>query len=636
MKPGTKRQAKPKLKVLGLVFCCLVMQLLTVVEVRGEARASMKESVLSLMEKEAYFYFFLEDYLNAATHFKLLEEAAMSAGETEVSKMSRYLLGSLYLSWGMHHSAFRIFNALLDGLPEGEQRYEVFLAIERMQYRRAQYRSVLKTYQRLEMAPPLTGLDEGAYLAGMSHHAIGEMGAGNAELARILPESRFYPFAQMALGKSYFSLGETPKSLHLLEQLSFLNTRQNPLLNALKEKARLTQGHILIEAKRYGRAYSVLSKIPEQSSFYPDAMFGMAWAKFKETDYLAAILVFEDLIEFAPQHLYALEALTALGHVYNRLEAYGKAIDQYSHSVTVYAAAEKALRDFQLEIKDVGRLSKKIDGGKIKKQGLLAELIVEDDGVRYWVSEYQALHQLATLLEEKKQDLDVFEVMADHREKVFRESEEKIALFYSPDFSVEKKNKVAELKNRLNQAIREEHHALLWTPEEANILRQLADAQNKSVAIERKIQKLLEKGLNHPDLLDLRKKWEQTKRWLKIARGEQFWNLSIAVPGRVDDLKREAGRLQKAYNQLEANQAQLQAAVPVLKLKIGGFHNRIQAARKQLEEKHRKVLRMQQAILPALQGKLLEASERRLKRLMAWTSAAELSRLQILDVQGLN
>ncbi|MFQ5588653.1 MAG: tol-pal system YbgF family protein, partial [Nitrospiria bacterium] len=224
MKPGINREAAVFKVRLAVMLLCVLAWTGAPLPVFANGAARDPRLALSVMEKEAYFYFFLEDYLNTAMHLKLLENAATVKKDEGMLHQSRYLSGGLYLSWGMHTPAARIFNDLLTAFPAGKKRNEVFLAIGRMRYERALYLPALETFRRFEPNDIFPGSDEAVYLAGMSHHALGAMKEGNAALSRIRPESRFYPYARLALAKSYFVLEEVEASLNLLEELSQYET----------------------------------------------------------------------------------------------------------------------------------------------------------------------------------------------------------------------------------------------------------------------------------------------------------------------------------------------------------------------------------------------------------------------------
>jgi len=63
---------------------------------------------MEALQREAYYHFFLGDYLTAATRLKIAEE---TPGNSERAlNDTRLLLGGLYISWGMYRPATELFD----------------------------------------------------------------------------------------------------------------------------------------------------------------------------------------------------------------------------------------------------------------------------------------------------------------------------------------------------------------------------------------------------------------------------------------------------------------------------------------------------------------------------------------------
>ncbi|MFQ5588566.1 MAG: hypothetical protein ACE5F7_06980, partial [Nitrospiria bacterium] len=329
----------------------------------------------------------------------------------------------------------------------------------------------------------------------------------------------------------------------------------------------------------------------------------------------------------------ALESMTALGHAYHRLEADQHAVKRYEEAIAVYTAAEEHLHAFQSEIQNLPQLAVMV--ADEERQGLFLELTVEDEAVRYWRAQYRELLELSALLDQKRRDMAVFEVMIDHRETVFQTFQSTLNASPSAEAVSEMAQKIRVLKARLNRSIDEERLSALGTPRDETALRRLAAARKTSAAIGAEIQKLIGAG-GDTQIADLKSDWRTTDRWLQIAEGDMVWRLSTSLPGRVDDLRRTMRSVTAAFTKLEARQAQWLEAGPALKTELAALRHRIENARRQVDEKIAETDRVRQAILPVLQKKLLAAADQRLERLAGWRSTAELARLQILDARSVN
>ncbi|GEM_PF-2361722 len=638
MRPGTKQRYFAL--ILALFFSLLSQaraqeEVLLPEAAEDETAAVLQDTQLKI----AYFHFFIEDYLGAATHLRLLEDTVKVPHNAEMLNKSRLLLGSLYLAWAMDRPATRVFNELVDVFPPGQARNDLLLIVARMQYERGLYETALETFRLLDAAQDFPQMDEAVYLAGMSRYALGNIKEAVVQFKRIAPESLYFPYAQLSLAQSYFLLEDMPKTLDHFGAVSRYDSGENALLKSFQEKSRLIWGQFLIEAGRYAQARSVLLQIPQESRFFPDALFARAWAEFKEKHYFKAILIFEDLITFYPEHPYALEALTAVGHAYNRLKVYQTALDRYAEAIDLYAEEEKRLREFESALSDPEQLKALLESyhDDTTQAGLLTALLKEDDAVRYWVEQYAELSKLSFFLDQKLRDMAVFEVMVDHREAVFRDFEPKVDRSLALDPVAVLRKKSDALNARIQRAISEEALSALASPEEAAVLGTLSGSRARRAAITLEMQGLEGEQADmaqRAEIAALKQDWEKVTRWFRIVEGELHWKIRTELPGRADDRQEDLRRANADLSRMAAAHAQLVLSVPTLSREIDGFRARIAAAQAQLAEKREKTRRLQVATLPALKAKLLTASERRLKRLMDFAATAELSRIQIFDIKA--
>jgi len=105
------------------------------------------------------------------------------------------------------------------------------------------------------------------------------------------------------------------------------------------------------------------------------------------------------------------------------------------------------------------------------------------------------------------------------------------------------------------------------------------------------------------------------------------------MAARADDRQGALRRANADLSQMAESHAALVLSVPSLSQEIAGFRKRISDAQVALTEKKEKTRILQAATLPALKAKLLAAADRRLKKLMNFAATAELSQIQILDLQ---
>jgi tetratricopeptide (TPR) repeat protein len=580
------------------------------------------------LKREAYYHFFLDDYLTSATRLKLLEESIHPDAGT--INHTRLLRGSLYVAWGMHRPATVIFDELAASFPAGQDRNQVLLLIERLQYSRALYQAAVSTYTRL--SPGFTSMDHAAYLAGMSHYALGNFEQALDTVAAIPDSSDYRPFARLASAKSHAQLANIDEASQLLQQLGSLEPGDDKVLQALAEKSRVTLGFLLMEIGRYDEAPPVFAAVPGTSPFYPDALFGIGWARLYQQQYAESLAAFLTLLNAAPNHPYALEALTTVGHCYERMGARGEAFQSYGKALDTYRREQGSLDAMRKLIRNRERLGALLTDMTAVLESPIGPL-VDDDGLRFWIKQYGELGAIERYLARKLDDSDVFQVMVDHREAVFRDRFPMVRSFLVQNPILPLRERENHLGAELNRAIQQETARAWAMGTERSGLDALEDARRKSETVGATLGQVR----RHPrsdlaPLEDLTVQWHTADRWLAVLHGEQLWNILTDVPGRRDDLERGLRQVRTALEQVDRDQRALVDSIEGLDEKIAKFRERIHDIRQDLVTYRGKLVTLRAELLPPLQALLLQAVNERSGQMEAMAAVAQLSQVHIMDV----
>ncbi len=584
------------------------------------------------LKKEAYYHFFLEDYLTSATRLKLLE--ASIGTDADMLNHVRLLRGSLYLTWGMHRPATEIFDHLVSAFPPGQDRNQVLLLIERLQYSRALYQAAVETYGRLTPDRAFTSRDQAAYVAGMSYYALGNFDQALRVMTTIPRSSGYMPFAKLASAKSYTQLANVDEATRLLREVGTMDAREDEVLRALADKSRLTLGLLLTETGRYDEALPVLASVPPTSPFYPEAVFGTGWAQLYREQYWTSLAAFQALIHTAPNHPYALEALTTIGRCYDRLGARGEALQAYGKALDAYRREQQSMDGMKSLIRDRDRLS-------VLLQDLTAVLdsplgvLLDDDGLRFWVKQYGELASLDRYLTRKLDDMAVFEVMVDHREAVFHDRLPIIKQLIAQSPVTPLREQERRVEANLDQAVQHETAQAWALGNEATVLNELTQARRKSRDIGAAIEQVdgrIASVREHRD--ELKDQWKTADRLLDLLYGERLWTIITDVPGRRDDLRRAMSQIQTGLEHADDNQRGLIESIGGMEGEISRFRQRIHDIRRDLAAHHARLVDLRTQLLSPLQALLLNAVDRRSGQMEEMAAAARLSQVHIMDVMS--
>lgn len=228
---------------------------------------------------------------------------------------------------------------------------EGWFQLERLYYRKGDYRQSLGAFLKIPMSNTLPFREEATYLAGNSYLYLKDYLKAIDLFSKIGEGSDYYPFAVYSSGLAYLNLGDAWSSTQLqFQKLIALNSGKDPILRELINKTRLTLGFIFMDQKRYPEALSVFEAIPPQSRYRIQARFGVGKAYMGMEDCVKAIVVFNDLIDQAPDQSYAREAYLQIGTCYSKLSAYHRAVDSYQDALKAFSERSESLKKLTQQI----------------------------------------------------------------------------------------------------------------------------------------------------------------------------------------------------------------------------------------------------------------------------------------------
>lgn len=630
MKPGNNSTQRKLCRLIALFLLCGSVCSIGefAAPVRAEGPPVDPDQRAAALEKEAYYHFFLGDYLTAATRLKLIEETS-APGDHRMSE-ARLLLGGLYIAWGMYGPATALFDRWVEQFPQGSSRNEILFLIERLQYQRGLYHAALDTFGLLTPEDTFASMEQAGYLAGMSHYILGSYPDAVRLLKAIPPSSVYFPYARMTMAQSHARLDDFEDSVSLLRRLGEADPAGGPAVKLLSEKSRLTLGFLLFELGRLQDARPVFASIPATSPFYPDSLFGEGWAAFNAGRYPEALPLFQKLNQSFPDHRYALEGLLTIGASYQKLGAFAKADQSYGEALEIYNRKEKAIGELRSLIRDRDRLADWLIRSGNDPDDRSGPLL-DDDRLRFRIGQYREISSLLAYLDRKLDDMGIFQIMVDHRAEVFRGHLPTLRRFQNENQVEALREKGRLLLARIEEAVRTERVESLATRREREELDQLTVARSRAGALRISIERLRNPS---PDVIELRKQLDLSVRRLDLFRGELLWKVITEAPGRIDDLQRDYENLSKALETLEAGQNRLTASVPLLEDRIDRFRQRIQRAHQTLRQERDKASDLRERLLPPLQALLLQTLDKKRAQIDRWAATARLSQIQVHDQKG--
>jgi len=214
---------------------------------------------------------------------------------------------------------------------------EAWFRLEKLYYRKGDYQQALGAFFKIPEKSNLPFQPEAAYLAGNSYLYLKDYLKATERLAKVDRGDDFYPFALYSSGLADLNRKGAESSAQLkFKKLISLRPGEDPVLRELINRARVTLGFFLIDQKQFEEAVMLFESVPPQSRYRTQAQSGIGKAYMAMEKCATAIVIFNDLIEQAPNQPDALEARLHIGNCFSKLSAYRKAVEKYQNALRIY------------------------------------------------------------------------------------------------------------------------------------------------------------------------------------------------------------------------------------------------------------------------------------------------------------
>ena len=595
-------------------------------EIQGTDSLKLHEN----LKREAYYAFYLSDFLESATRLKMMETGDLAQRDPMIRNDVRVLLGSIYFAWGMDQTARQLFDVLVDTFPEGYDRNRILYQIARFEYAHQLYRHTTDTYQLLSDAVQFEKKDHIDYMAGMSYSALG-LAKKATEILRAIPvESRYYPFAQYTVAQSHTRMQQTEEAVSILTKLSLMENDDDPVLKAFSEKNRLTLGLLHFELGDYLKAIDILAGMSRNSRYFPGAYYGVGWSHFKLENYKEALLIFQELRKIVPGNRYAVEALTAQANAYARLDARRAAVERYQEAIDAYTEKLQRYRELREWVGNEDRLKTWLFLEKTSLFSPIKSMVDEDDHLGTRVSQYRDLNRLRKMLERKLGDMDVFQVMISHRQSVYENQLPSVNRFLEGSTVKDLGKRKERLTSKLIEVGEKDLFMELLTRDERKKLNTL-NRFNKAIAeINERIRNLQPYAAREKEEFQLQSSY--LHNWASVLQGEILWKGNTEFPGRLDHAKRKVMQIEYDLAKITQNETRLVRSVPGLDGQLKTLHKTVQLLRGKMAQKVSETETLRERLFPLLQSLFVQAVDRRLAQYDQLTAAARLGQIQVLDV----
>jgi hypothetical protein len=281
---------------------------------------------------EVLFYFYQEDYFPAIVRLTAAQKKSRLEHHQDESNL---LLGGLYLSYGHHKEAARIFEQLLAGNVRPEIRDRTWFFLAKIWQQRGYLQEAQNALNNIRAALPDTLEAERRMLQAQLYIDRGQHDEAIALLSSWPEDDALASYAKYNLGVAMVRSGRVEEAARLLAELGALEP-YNEETSALRDKANLALGYAYLQDQQPQAAKFPLSRVRLEGPFSNKALLGTGWADAEAGNYRRALVPWmelrgRDLLDSAVQ-----ESMLAIPYAMAELDSISQAADHYLNAIEAF------------------------------------------------------------------------------------------------------------------------------------------------------------------------------------------------------------------------------------------------------------------------------------------------------------
>ena len=281
---------------------------------------------------EVLFYFYQEDYFPAIVRLLAAQDQSRLDEHLDQAEL---LLGGLFLSYGHHLEAAKIFERLLADNVDTEIRDRTWFFLAKIWLQRGYIDESQKALSSLSDNLPENLWREAQMLQSQLYINSGQYDRAIALLQEWKGKTEWASYAKFNLGVALVRSGHVDAAALILDELGDLNPF-NDELTSLRDKANLALGYSLLQDGQPLAAKEPLQRVRLEGPFSNKALLGVGWADAEVENYRRALVPWmelrgRDLLDSAVQ-----ESMLAIPYALAKLDSISQAADHYLNAIEAF------------------------------------------------------------------------------------------------------------------------------------------------------------------------------------------------------------------------------------------------------------------------------------------------------------
>ena len=530
---------------------------------------------------EALFHFYQEQYFSSITNLMVAKH------REPVSKQGidpDLLLGGLYLYYGLHQDASKIFTALIENNTSTETQDRAWFNVGKMRYQGQLFQEANKALIKVKDTLSAEREAERQNMLANTYLKQKDFNLAYKAIKQLDTHEDWQIYAKFNLGIHLIRSGKNKQGTDLLRDISELKTDDEEL-KALRDKTNVALGYAYIRQHHPEVSVKYLQRVRLKGPLSAKALLGIGWAYQQQNQLEQALIAWMELREWPVIDTAVQESLLAIPYTLEKMGKDQLALKHYSDAINNYKT-ELANIKSTISAVDAGDLMFALKPAMVTENILAPEYkhklpasisvpyihhLLNDVNFHNVHKNYLDLVYLQKNLARWKNQFSAYYLMLEERNRYYKKQKTTT----STDARLKMVNTLKLKRDRLAKKIREithnENFYALATEDEKEILDSLEN-----------VGSTLKRLSNKSDYS------EETEKY-QLLRGLMLWEIATDYKPRLWKVQNELNQLNDALDKAAQRLQSLEHSQTNAPAAFSGFSQRIQQKEYHLDKLIKKI-----------------------------------------------
>ena len=281
---------------------------------------------------EALFNFYKEQYFTSITNLMVAKHRNPISSQDIDPEL---LLGGLYLYYGLHQDASKIFTGLIENNTSDVIQDRAWFNIGKMRYKGKLFNESNQALVKVKDTLSAEREAERQNMLANTYLKSNDFAAAFAAIKELNAHQEWKVYAEYNMGISLIKSGQNKEGTAILNKLSSLKTESEEL-KALRDKTNIALGYAYIRQQLPQFSTKYLQKVRLKGPLSAKALLGIGWAYQQQKKLDQALVAWMELRDWPVIDTAVQESLLAIPYTLEEMGKNQLALQHYTYAIENY------------------------------------------------------------------------------------------------------------------------------------------------------------------------------------------------------------------------------------------------------------------------------------------------------------